>query len=108
MKRFLVVGSRDLTEYVNGKYVPLVVEELRAKGHDVTLFLIENGVIAARNGSKAGKVLNGLSDKGARVYAEDVSCRARGVQTLASGISFSNLDFLADSIAEGFDNIVWY
>ncbi len=102
------MGSRDLTEYVNGKYVPLVVEELRAKGHDVTLFLIENGVIAARDGSKAGKVLNGLSDKGARVYAEDVSCRARGVQTLASGISFSNLDFLADSIAEGFDNIVWY
>jgi sulfur relay (sulfurtransferase) complex TusBCD TusD component (DsrE family) len=108
MKRFLVVGSRDLTEYVNGEYVPLVVEGLRAKGHEVTLFLIENGVIAAREGSKAGQILNGLSDKGARVYAEDVSCRARGVRVLAPGVSFSNLDSLADSIAEGFDNIVWY
>lgn len=108
MKRYLIIGSRDLTEYVNGKYLTLMAETLREKGDEVTLFLIENGVVAARGGSKAGKVLNSLSDLGARVLAEDVSCRARGITCLASGISLSSLDVLADSISEGFDNIVWY
>jgi sulfur relay (sulfurtransferase) complex TusBCD TusD component (DsrE family) len=108
MGSFLVVGSRDLTEYINGQYVPLVVEGLREKGHEVTLFLIENGVIAARAGSTSGQVLNGLAQKGEHVFAEDVSCRARGVQRLTQGVALSDLDALADSIAEGFDNIVWY
>lgn len=108
MKRFLVVGSRDLTEYVNGQYIPLVVETLREKGHDVTLFLLENGVISAREGSKMGQVLNDLSSKGARILAEDVSCRARGVRRLVPGIGLSNLDVLADGIADGYDNILWY
>lgn len=108
MKRYLIIGSRDLTEYVNGQYLPLMVETLRKKGHEVTVFLIENGVVAARGGSKAGRVLNSLADKGARVLAEDVSCRARGVTCLASGISMSSLDVLAEFISEGFDNVVWY
>lgn len=108
MKQYLIVGSRDLTEYVNGQYVPFMVNGLREKGHGVTLFLIENGVVAARKRSKAGKVLNGLIEKGAQVFAEDVSCRARGIEQLDGKIRLSNLDSLADWIAGGFDNIVWY
>jgi sulfur transfer complex TusBCD TusB component (DsrH family) len=108
MKHYLIVDSRDLTEYVNGSYLPLVVKELREKGHEVTVFLIENGVIAAREGSKMGQVLDALSRNGARILAEDVSCLARGVNRLSPGISLANLDLLADSIAGGFDNILWY
>ena len=108
MKHYLIVGSRDLTEYVNGANVPLMVNGLREKGHGVTLFLVENGVVAARQRSKAGKVLNGLIENGAEIFAEDVSCRARGIEHLEGAIRLSNLDSLADLIAEGFDNIVWY
>lgn len=108
MKRYLVVGSRDLTEYVNGQYLPLVVTRLIEKGHDVILFLLENGVIAGRKSSPSGQALTALVEKGARVYAEDLSCRARGIKNLNGGIALSSMDVLADLIVEGFDNIVWY
>lgn len=108
MKRFLVVDSRDLTEYVSGYNILDVVEGLGKNGNEVVLFLLENGVIAARKGADAGRELSHLANQGTEVYAEDVSCRARGITALAKGVQESSLDFLADSIAKGFDNIVWY
>ena len=84
------------------------MEELCRQGHDVTLFLVENGVIAARRGAAAGIAFDALSDTGAHILADDVSCRARGIRELAPGVSPSDLDHLADKIADGFDNILWY
>ena len=108
MKRFLVVESRDLTEYVSGDKFLSLVEGLGKNGNEVVLFLLENGVIAARKGADTGRSLSHLAIQGTKVYAEDVSCRARGITALAEGVRVSSLDFLADSLAEGFDNIVWY
>ena len=108
MKRFLVVESRDLTEYTSGTTLMSLVEGLGKSGDEVVLFLLENGVIAARKGADAGQGLSRLSDRGTRIFAEDVSCRARGITALADGVRESSLDFLADAIAGGFDNIVWY
>jgi len=108
MGRLLVVESRDLTEYAAARSLPLLVEELCQKGHDVTLFLVENGVIAARRGAAAGLSFDALSDTGAHILADDVSCRARGIRELAPGVCPSDLDHLADKIADGFDNILWY
>ncbi len=108
MSRLLVVDSRDLTEYAGGRFLPPLVEDLCRQGHDVTLFLVENGVIAARRGAAAGLPFEALSDRGARILADDVSCRARGIRELASGVCLSDLDCLADKISDGFDNILWY
>lgn len=108
MGRLLVVDSRDLTEYAKGPSLPLLVEELCRQGYDVTLFLVENGVIAARRGAAAGLSFDALSGTGVHILADDVACRARGIRELASGVCLSDLDHLADKIAEGFDNILWY
>jgi sulfur relay (sulfurtransferase) complex TusBCD TusD component (DsrE family) len=108
MARYLIVDSRDLTEYTNGRYIQKVAGKLKEDGNDVTLFLIENGVIAARKGGEIGKNLTDLSKRGAKIMADDISCKARGVAQLAEGVTQSNVDQLADLIAEGSDKVIWY
>ncbi len=108
MAHYLIVNSRDLTEYTSGRYIQKVAGALKENGNEVALFLIENGVIAARKGSAAGKELATLSRKGAKIMADDLSCQSRGVMHLEEGISLSNMDHLADMISEGSDKIMWY
>jgi sulfur relay protein TusB/DsrH len=108
MARYLIVDSRDLTEYTNGGYIQKVAGKLKQDGNDVTLFLIENGVLAARKGAEIGKNLTELSKRGTRIMAEDISCRARGIGQLVEGVAQSNMDQLADLIAEGSDKVLWY
>lgn len=108
MARYLIVDSRDLTEYTNGKYIQKVAGKLKESGNEVTLFLIENGVIAARNGGDVAKNLTDLSKRGAKIMADDISCKARGVSQLTEGVTQATIDQLADLIAEGSDKIIWY
>lgn len=108
MARYLIVDSRDLTEYTSGRYIQKVAGKLREDGNDVTLFLIENGVIGARKGGDVAKALTDLSKQGAKVMADDISCKARGIAQLAEGVSQANVDQLADLITEGSDKVIWY
>ncbi|HEX9756409.1 MAG TPA: DsrH/TusB family sulfur metabolism protein [Nitrospiria bacterium] len=108
MARYLIVDSRDLQEYSSGRYIQNLAGKLQGKGNDVTLFLIENGVLAARKGNEFGKGLTDLTKQGAKVFAEDVSCKARGISDMGDGISQANMDQLADLIIEGSDKVIWY
>lgn len=108
MARYLIVDSRDLQEYTSGRYIQSLAGKLKDKGNDVTLFLIENGVLAARKGNEFGKNLSDLSKRGAKVMAEDVSLKARGISEIGDGITQANVDQLADLIIEGSDKVIWY
>jgi sulfur relay protein TusB/DsrH len=108
MARYLIVDSRDLTEYTSGRYIQKVAGKLKEDGNEVTVFLVENGVLAARRGAEVGKNLTDLSKRGAKIMADDVSCKARGITQLSDGVAQSNMDQLADLIAEGSDKVLWY
>ncbi len=108
MARYLIVDSRDLNEYVSGGYIQKVAARLKEEGNEVTLFLIENGVISARKGAEIGKALTDLSKRGAKILADDISLKARGIERLADGISASGVDHLADLIVDGSDKVIWY
>ena len=45
MSRYLIVDSRDIQEYTSGAYIMNLTGQLKQKKHDVTLFLVENGVL---------------------------------------------------------------
>jgi predicted peroxiredoxin len=85
--------------------------DLAARGNNVTLFLIQNGVLCARRGVK-NNVLAGLKDKApsVRVEADDFSLRERGIKTsgLLGGVSVSNVDNLVDHLVEEGAKIVWH
>jgi len=108
MARYLIIESRDLQEYMRGDYILGLAEGLKKKGNDVTLFLVENGALAARKGAKAGETLGEISRQGITVLAEDIALQSRGITQLADGVAKSNMDHLADLIAQGTDKVVWY
>lgn len=108
MARYLIVASRDMTEYTNGPSLAELSDNLRTEGSDVFFFLIENGVLSARKDCREAIRLSELSGRGVRVMADDVSCRVRGIDRLHPGIALSSMDELADAISEGFGNIYWY
>lgn len=108
MSRYVIVTSRDLHEYASSPYILELAGSLKNRGHEVTLYLIENGVLAARQGAQLGRRLSELSRAGVAILAEDISAKARGIEQLAEGVRLSNMDELADLIVDGCDKVIWY
>jgi len=108
MSKFLIVESRDLMEYKESDFALNLASQLKKKGHETTLYLIENGALAARKGSEAAAKLTAISKEGVKVLVEDLSLKLRGVKERAEGVSESTMDALADLILDGADKIIWY
>lgn len=108
MARYLIVESRDLQEYTGGKFLLNLTENLQGRGNTVNLFLVENGVLAARKGAEAGARLTALAKKGTSVLAEEAACKARGIGSLAEGVVTGTMDQLADLIVDDTDKVLWY
>ena len=108
MAHVLIIESRDLQEYQGGRFVLDLAGDLREAGDQVTLFLVENGVLAARPGNRLGAELGQLKEKGVEILAEEISLQARGIRQVAEGIQVSNMDRLADLIVQETDKVLWY
>ena len=108
MAKFLIVESRDLMEYRESDFVLNLASSLKKKGNETTLYLVENGVLAARKGSEDASKLTALSKEGVKVLAEDLSLNMRGVKDRAEGVSESTMDALADLVLDGADKVIWY
>ena len=111
MAQYVLIESRDPFEYADTTYMYEIAGDLSNKGNSVTLFLIQNGVLCARQGVKDNPVA-GLRQKApsVRVEADDFSLRERGISTngLAAGVSVSNVDNLVDQLVQEGAKIVWH
>ncbi len=111
MARYLLIESRDPFEFADTTYMYELAGDLCAKGNNVTLFLIQNGVFCARRNVKDNPVaaLRGNAPD-VQVQADDFSLRERGISagTLAEGITVSNVDELVDQLVESDTKIVWH
>ncbi len=108
MARYLFINSRDTSEYAKSENFFDQMGQLKKLGNEVTLFLVENGVLAARSGSAGAKRMGALKQQGLRVLAEDISLKARGIGKPADSVEVSNMDALADLIVSGSDKVMWY
>ena len=81
---------------------------LVAEGNQVTLYLVQNGVLPARPGARTAG-LDGLVQAGVEVLADDFSLRERGIPAgrLQAGIKSSPLDVVIDGLAEGC-KVIWH
>ncbi len=102
MMRYLLVASRDpfTARDVDGFYD--LAGSLAERGHAVTLFLVQNGVLPARRGPGA-ESLTRLARSGVSVLAEEFALRERGITAdrLADGIERASLDHVVDALADG-------
>lgn len=108
MAAYLLIESRDpfTSRSVDNHYE--LAAQLKSRGNEVTLFLVENGVLAARRGPRADALAK-LSAAGVAVKADSYALRERGIgaDRLASGVESTELDFVVDQLAAG-TKTIWH
>lgn len=102
MPRYVLIASRDpFGSNDVGTYFELA-RGLKDAGNDVTVFLVQNGVLPARPSTASGQ-LTELAAAGIEVLADEFSLRERGISAaaLASGVLASPLDVVVDHLEQG-------
>ncbi len=107
MADYLLIGSRDPFESNDVTRLYALAENLIKNGSKVTLFLVQNGVLAARESAKSG-ALSEVAGNGVEVLADDFSLRERGIapEGLVYGVSSAPLDVVVNQLADG-RNAIW-
>jgi predicted peroxiredoxin len=106
MAKYLMIESRDpLESTAVGEFADLA-RDLQAAGTDVTLYLVQNGVFAARKGFQGGR----LPSAGVAVLADDFSLRQRGIgpEEVVEGVRPSEIGALVDLLAEPGVRALWH
>jgi len=108
MARYVLIESRDPFETNDVAFCRDLAARLAGQGDEVTLFLVQNGVLPARAGSKADG-LSTLAQAGIKVLADAFSLSKRGIphHALASGIKAAPLDIVIDAMAAG-GKVIWH
>lgn len=107
MERYVLIDTRDPFQYGNGRRYELAAA-LAGEAEDVSVYLVENAVLAARRDSAAARELETLA-AGAQVVADDFSLRARAISDgeLVSGVGVGTVDGLVDTLTEDGRKAVW-
>jgi sulfur relay (sulfurtransferase) complex TusBCD TusD component (DsrE family) len=100
MAQYLLIESRDPFESNYVGYYYELAKGLVEEGNQVTLFLVQNGVLSARP-SKQSAALSALARSGMKVLADDFSLQERGIAKLAEGVAAAPIDVVVDHLAAG-------
>jgi sulfur transfer complex TusBCD TusB component (DsrH family) len=100
MDHYLLIESRDPFESNDVAYYYELSKGLAAAGNDVTLLLIQNGVLSARPSAHSA-TLSALAQNGVKVLADDFSLQERGISKLAEGIAAAPIDIVIDHLEAG-------
>lgn len=102
MSKYMLIESRDPFDSNDVAFSCELAAGLAQAGHEVTLLLVQNGVIPARRGVKADG-LAVVMKAGVKVLADEFSLAERGISAsrLAEGIAATPLDVVIDHMAAG-------
>lgn len=109
MSRYLFIESRDPFESRDVQFVAETAAALKRRGDDVTVFLVQNGVLAARKNARVSH-LPMLAEAGVLLLADDFSLRERGLREsdLTSGVKESGIGTLVDMLAMEETRAIWH
>ena len=107
MSKYVFIESRDPFESRDTQFVEETAIAVKERGHDVTVFLVQNGVLAARESVRR---LERLADAGVTLLADDLSLRERGIKAeeLAPGVRESGIDALVDALVQENTKAMWH
>src|SRR5262245_29621128 len=107
MTKYLFIESRDPFESRDTTFITDVAKTLKERGHDVTVFLLQNGVLAARVNLRS---FAGLADLGISVLADDFSLKERGIQgaELPKGIKPARIEDLVEALVQENTKAIWH
>lgn len=101
MAKYLLIESRDPYDSRDVGFFYRLATDLAKANNDVTLLLIQNGVLPVRPGAKSGALAD-VAAAGVEVLADDFSLRERGIpEELAENVKVVPIDVLLDRLADG-------
>jgi sulfur transfer complex TusBCD TusB component (DsrH family) len=102
VSKYLLIQSKSPWESGDVGHFYALARELGQSGNEVTFFLVQNGVMAARGGAKDA-AFDALLDAKVQVVADDFSLRERAIETgkLKSGVTSGTIDTVVDLLASG-------
>ncbi len=107
MARYLLIESREPAESTAVVDHYELAAELASRGNDVSLFLVQNGVLPVRPGALPDALARAAS-RGVKLLADDFSLRERGIiAPLAAGAKASPIDLVVERMLDG-SKIVWH
>ena len=109
MTGYLFIETRDPFGSRDTEFVAETAAALKGRDQEVTVFLVQNGVLAARRGSR-DPYLARLVEAGVRVLADDFSLRERGIggDQLRAGVAESGVDALVELLAREETKAIWH
>ena len=107
MTKYIFIESRDPFESRDTSFIAETASALKQRGHEVTVFLLQNGVFGARNSPKS---LAKLADAGINVLADDFSLKERGMDDteLARGIRPAAIENLVQALVQENTKAIWH
>jgi sulfur relay (sulfurtransferase) complex TusBCD TusD component (DsrE family) len=108
MASYLLIESRDPFEIQDVRRTYELASNLAKESNGVTLFLVENGVFAARE-SAASQALTSLAAQGVTVLADAFSLRERGIHSgrLTPPVAVASVEDVVDHLAKE-DLVLWH
>ena len=102
MPKYLLIESRDPFEWVDVSRTYALASGLAKDGNEVTLFLVQNGVLSTRRSSRSAE-LSAAARGGVAVLADEFSLRERGIdeKRLTDGVTTAPIDAVVEQLAAG-------
>ena len=100
MGEYLLIESRDPFESNDVGYYCELARGLAEAGNQVTLFLVQNAVLAVRPSAQAPQV-RALAGTGVKILADDFALKERGMTKLLDGVQIAPIDIVVDHLEAG-------
>ncbi|HAC64708.1 MAG TPA: sulfur reduction protein DsrE [Cyanothece sp. UBA12306] len=100
MSQYFLIESKSPFESTEVSYNYQIASDLAKSGHEVTLFLVENGVLASRSSIIPSELAN-ISP--VKVLADNFSLEERGIESseISSNIQVSNVTSIVEAMGQG-------
>jgi sulfur relay (sulfurtransferase) complex TusBCD TusD component (DsrE family) len=109
MSRYLLIETKGPLE--GGEYSFDLGKQLREDRHDVTIYLLQDAVFAARRKFQRGEALVSEARRhDLKLMADEISLRQRGVtgERLSPDVQRSTMPELVDLLMERSDKAIWH
>src|ERR1051325_7517382 len=107
MSNYIFIESRDPFESRDTAFIEETALAVKDRGHDVTIFLVQNSVLGGR---RSAHPLDQLANAGVTLLADDLSLSERGIKTdeLVAGIQPSTIAELVEQITRPNTKAIWH
>jgi predicted peroxiredoxin len=109
MTNYIFIESRDPFESRDTRFIEETAAALQQRGNQVTVFLVQNGVLACRRKAD-DPYLTRLVKAGITLLADDFSLSERGIRSeeLVQGVRPSSIDFLVEALVQVNTKAIWH